>query len=362
MIIDTNDERAIQEYEERKYDLIWEKREKGSYDSSDIFLVRVTDHLPEDSFIPATCNTRFLTNIRDLSSDVVFKILRENEQKKTGHMFLEPEVEDQMLVESKKYSPLSTQYRSSVHFTLNGVVEGNRNYGVFDSPFVIIEPFKHHEDDSNILAVRGDDTYFKDGISLSSDSVVLLPVEYKGKVDESSMNVVFYKGDRNKAVEMYLVENGIVPEDIKDNYVEDSKTLPMLYEFILSKGYRREPHSLHPCYKIDDERTIELWKYYDDKFYTYLFSQIYPEGTHLRELELLKSRYSLGFFDTRPEETLKSIISTIGLDDYKSIVEKYNSELMAKVESGEYPTNNEILGITPSISKNDTVRKEAKLC
>lgn len=357
MVIDANNENALRNYTEEKKRLIFEKTAKGYYDSSDIALVRVTDHLPENSIVPAICNVPFLTRINDLSSRVAYDILKENEQKISGMSYLDPVIEDELLKKSKEYSPLSTQYRSSIHFTLNGIVQ-NHQYGTFDSPFVIVESFKQHEDDSNILSVRGDDTYFKDGICLSSDSVVLVPIEYKDKLDDRVGNIVYYIGNRDRALEMYLVRIGIIPEKIKDSYVEESKTSSLLNGFIESKGYLRERHCYHPCYKIDDERSLELWKYYDDKFYSYLFKKIYPQGTHLSELDILKSKFDLGFFDKRPMNTLKNIVYSLGLYEYKQIVDSYNQELIQKVSSGEYPTNNEILGIAPIDITN--VRKNNK--
>lgn len=347
MVINTNDEKLIAEFEGKKQQLINEKLDNLEYGSSDVALVRVTDHLPNNGMIYSLSNVPFLTRINDLSSRVAFDILREKEQQKSGKTYLGDEKENYLLKISKEYSPLSTQYRSTVHFTLNGIVS-NHQYGTFDSPFVIVEPFSHHENDSNILSVRGDDTYFKDYISLSSDSVVLLPLEYKYKVNSVNMNAIFYNGDRDKALDMYLVSIGIVPETIKDSYVEESKTSPLLNRFIESKGYSRERHCYHPVYRIDDERSMDLWKYYDDKFYTYLFKRIYPEGTHLAELDILKNKFNMNFFDERPFRVLKDIVSVIGLAGYKKIVDGYNNELLSKVSIGEYPTNNEILGISPT--------------
>ena len=346
MIIETRDEKVLKEYQDKLSLLIYEKVERESYDSSDVALVRVTDYLPKDNFIPAISNVPFLTRINDLSSRVAFDIMKENEQRRSGHAFLENEIEEEFLEKSKEYSPLSTQYRSTVHFTLNGAVS-NHQYGTFNSPFVIVEPFKHHENDSNIVSVRGDDTYFKDGISLSSDAVVLVPIEYKDKAENLEINVVFYNGIRDIALDMYLISIGIVPEQVRDSYVEDSKTSIFLNRFIESKGYKRERHCFHPCYRADDNRSLDLWKYYDDKFYTYLFKRIYPEGTHLNELEILKNTYDMNVFDERPYNTLKNIVSMLGLDKYKEIVDGYNKSLTEKVNIGTYPTNNEILGITP---------------
>ena len=340
MVIDTNDKKSLDEYEEKLRLLISEKKERAQYESSDIVLVKVFECLPNNSLIYASCNVPFLTIIDDLSSKVVFDILKENEQKISGNAFLDNEKLEELLKKSKDYSPLSTIYNSTVSFTLNGISSDKGS-------IVVVEPFKHHDDDNNILAVRADETFFRNGIALSEDSVLLLPVEYKDKIYDININCVFYNGNRDVALNMYLVSIGIIPEKIVESHIEESETSQLLYQFIAEKKYRTERYYYHPLYAIDDERSHELWKYYDEKFYTYLFRKIYPVGTHLNDFEVLKNARNVGLFYDKAYSILKNIVFSLGLSEYKKIVEQYNNQLSEELSRGEYPTNNEILGLKP---------------
>ena len=360
MIIDTSSETELEAYEQEREMLQREKESKGIYDSSDIMLVRITDQFPQTSVLPAICNVPFLTRTNDISLDVVYDILLEKEKRENNTTYVDPLREDELLDESKAYSPLSTQYRSSIHFTLNGPVSDHA-YGTFDGKVAIIEPFKYHEDDENILSVRGDDTYFKDGIKLSDEAVVLVPLEWKDSLPPTVNNVVFYTGDIKMAVNMYLVKQGIVPERVRSAYLEESPTSHLINDYIASKGYERERHCYHKNYDYDDERSKELWRYYDSIFYTYLFEAVYHDKANQADLEILKSSFDSTPLRRQATGVLKKVVEEIGLEKYKLIVDEYNNALMEKVREGSYPTNNEILGITPinveEISSNKT-RKE----
>ncbi len=360
MIIDTSSETELEAYEQEREMLQREKESKGVYDSSDIMLVRITDQFPQTSVLPAISNVPYLTRINDISTQVVYDILIEKEKRQKNIDFVDYERELELIEEAKAFSPLSTQYRSSIHFTLNGPVSDHA-YGTFDGRVAIIEPFKYHENDENILSVRGDDTYFKDGIKLSNEAVVLVPLELKDTLPPTENNVIFYTGDLKMAINMYLVKNGIVPETVRSAYLEESPTSNLLNYYIASKGYERERHCYHKNYKEDDDKSLELWKYYDSMFYTYLFETVYHDNVNQDDLELLKNRFDLMQFEKRAEKVLKELIENIGLERYKLIVDEYNNALMEKVREGTYPTNNEILGITPinieEISSNKT-RKE----
>lgn len=337
MVIDTTDVKQMAEYERAKERLIEEKLDKREYTSSDIALVRVTDHLPVNGLVPAISNVPFVKVMHDVAYTAVY------------NMFKEPGKSwDEISSKAETVSPLSTQYRSSVHFCLNGIVSSHMQGNFEGNPFVIIEPFREHENDDNILAVRGEDTYFKEGLQLSDSAVILVDERYAQQCLDSSVDpkrVIFYRGVQEEAVNMVLVKMGIVPELIGKDYIIDSKTSEMIRKFIDDKNYPQDKHCFSESYFKDDEKTLVLWQKYAEKFYSYLYSNVYGDITDKKgEIDYLANAPG---FDDEAVEKVGSIIKSIGIDNYRNIVNSYNNAIIEKIERGEYPNNNEILSGAP---------------
>ena len=347
MIIDTEDKEALRQYEEDYQNLVYEKRNKGAYDETDIMLVRVTDHVPNNGISPAICNIPFIISPNSMQNFVIYRYLKERYTDSKGETSLTEEEKAILNEKAKALTPLSTEYRSSVHFTLNGVVT-NHMYGDFSGEVVIIEPFACHEDDSNIISVRPDDTYFKDGVSLSKDAVILVPLEMKDSFPDCGVEYVFYKGDRDLAVDMCLVKKGIVPEQIADSYIEESKTSGMLRTFISQKKYDTTRHFDSTVRAEDNEKSEVLKQMYDKMFYDYLFGTVYPNGEHRREYDLLITTATSNWIvDTERQNAFLGIVKDIGLEKYSQIVTSFNESIRTQLEAGQIKTNNELLRITP---------------
>ncbi len=347
MLIDTTNQTEMEKYEILKEKLILEKKEKGNYTADDIVLVRVTDHLPANGIILSISNVPFVAKMNDLSFEAIDSILEEQglswEERKGM---------------ARGITPLSTQYRSSIHFCLNGVVSSHLQGNFEGNPFVIIEPFKEHEKDDNILAVRGEDTYFKDGLALSNNAVVLVNENYAEKVLNSEMaesKVIFYRGEQGKAIEAVLINMGIVPEIIGKDYIISSDTSEFIEDFIKDKCYPGEKHCFSDTYREDDQKTFKLWKKYADNFYTYLYTNVYGQIEDKKvEIEMLSSADR---YDSKAISTLKGLIKSIGIDTYKSLVTDYNNSILSKIENKEYPNNNQILEGEPLGYSNQNITK-----
>lgn len=346
MLIDTADLNQLREFEMLKEQLINEKLQKGKYTASDIALVRVTSYLPKNGIVPAISNVPFVERMNNVSHAAVDQILAEQgltwDDRKNLVRFL---------------TPLSTQYRSSVHFCLNGLVSSHMQ-GDFDgNPFVIIEPFKYHENDKNILAVRGEDTYFKEGLRLSSEAFILVDEKYAQKCLDlgiDSKQIIFYRGEQKQAVDMVLTKMGIVPELIGKDYIIDSCTSRMIRDFISKKGYPEDKHCYSENYASDDEKTLILWQKYAESFYTYLYSIIY--GNIVDKEEEIEYLTKASCFDTKAINILVNIIKTVGIENYQTIINDYNKSIVERIERGEYPNNNEFLaGMPLNISSNKTL-------
>jgi len=337
MLIDTTNPQEMQNYEMLREQLISEKLAKGSYDSSDIALVRVTDHLPNDGRICSLSNVPFVAKMNDLAHEAMISIFEDQ-----GLSYSESKQK------ARELSPLSTQYRSSIHFCLNGIVSSH-SYGNFEgNPFVIIEPFKQHENDSNILAVRGEDTYLQDEITLSDEAIILVDESYAEKVLDSGIDpskVVFYRGDQKQAVDVMLTKMGIVPELVGKDYIIESDTSKLIEDFIDGKNYPRDKHCFSESYLNDDQKNITLWEKYAADYYTYLYSSVY--GDIEAKKEEISYLVSSNQFNNIAIDLLKGVINTVGIDRYREIVDSYNNAILERVAFGQYPTNNQILEGAP---------------
>lgn len=333
MLIDTTNPQEIQDFQRLKEQLINQKLEKGRYDSTDIALVRVTDHLPVDDRIFSLSNVPFVARMNDLAHEAMLSIFEEQ-----GLSYVESKQR------AREISPLSTQYRSSIHFCLNGIVSSH-DYGNFDgNPFVIIEPFKHHDKDNNIIAVRGEDTYFEDEITLSDEAIILVDENYADQVLESGIDqnkVVFYRGSQQQAVDIMLARIGIVPELVGKDYIIESETSEFIRSFIYEKNYPMDKHCFSDSYRQDDLKTVELWEKYANDYYTYLYSNVY--GNIDEKQEEISFLVTATPYNSMAVNCLKGVISSIGIERYKEIVDKYNDSILEKVTIGQYPTNNQIL-------------------
>ena len=139
-IIDTNDYDTIEEFELLKRDLEDELYIKRKYDISDFALVRTTNFLEEDHVLKALCKIPFVINTNNVPFSTMHEILRNK-----YNINVYDEIEDEKLrLLVGKYSPLSTQYRSTIHFTLNGLVS-NHSMGIFNNNnFIIIDRLDKH--------------------------------------------------------------------------------------------------------------------------------------------------------------------------------------------------------------------------
>ncbi len=346
-MIDTTTPYFKEDLLDMKDDLEYEKLKKGEYDSGDIALVRVTDVFPYDGVIHSLSNVPFVHKINDLPHEVaVTNILNLDEKKQGLSMSEQIDLTHEISEQAREYSPYSTQYRSTVHFCLNGVVSPHiMGQDLVGRPYAIIDFQKHHESDTNIVAVRGEDTYFEDQFNLSPDAIVLVDEKYVDNLANQNITgnfkVQVYRGDQKLAVEKVLLDNGIVPETIGTDYILSSPTSSMIGDYIDSKGYAQDKHCYSMNYRHDDEKNLDLWDKYAKDFYNYLYEQVYGDKTnYLDDINYLSKA---GIYDREAFNKLSNFINSIGVDKYKKIVDSYNNAILERVKSGSYPNNKEIL-------------------
>ncbi len=348
MVIDTNDENIARSMEEKKEDLIKQKRDKGFYTSQDIALVRATPYFPKNGIVYAIDNVPFVCKLNDEFREVAENhILKLNEKlEKLTDYDKRMKLINDINKKAEEYIPWSTQYRSSIHYCLNGVVSSHMQGSFDDSPVIIIEPFSVHENDSNILAVRGEDTYFANKLQLSDKTIILVEESSLDEIVKQNINphitIIPYRGNRDIALQWVLIGMmDIVPEIIGKDYIIESETSQMITDFIRRKNYPLEKHCYSKSYQEDDEKNLILWKMYAKNFYTYLFSQFGDIAPYQSLIDKLSDPAILS--RAKKVEILEKIIQKIGIDNYANIVRCYNHSIDEQIRLETYPTNKEIL-------------------
>lgn len=320
------------------------KSKADKYELNDFALVRTTDFLPQDGILLPLCSEPFVTHTNNVASSVIFKLLQENYN-------LDPfnEEDYKKLKEmANKYSPLSSQYRSTIHFTLNGLVS-NHSKGEFDNRnFIIIDKLTNHLGKEDFCSLRMEDTFVKGPFKLSSDAVILINKDKYGELlkDNPWLNdyhVTLFTGDEKAATEEVLLNLGITPEDIKEHGAEYSNRTPLHKEALarLAKTYNceLEKHVYSKEYRDDDEKNLRVWEIFNRAFYNELCTTFKLEPRD--EIVSYLSSYSVN--RQKQEEKLKELIMQIGLVEYSEFVLSYNKKITDRISARNFPTNDQLL-------------------
>ena len=180
------------------------------YTLYDCILVRTTDAFPFNKVIETPIHgNAFVYGNSYIFGDVLLDMLKEKyvDINKNRDLFFE---------KMKKLQIASKSCRSTIHFSINGLVSSHA-YGNFDNrAFTILEPLKYHIEDSSLLSLNVCDTYFNDDMKLSDDAIILID---KNKYEEikdkeeyievlSSMKVYVYTGNLQEALSIVLHDLG----------------------------------------------------------------------------------------------------------------------------------------------------------
>lgn len=331
-------------HKERLENSRYQKLQTGKYTIDDFALVRTTDYLPSDKKILPLCDTPFLTHTTNVPNSVIFKILQE---KYNLNPFDEEDYE-KLREMASSYSPLSSQYRSTIHFTLNGLVSSHSK-GNFDGrKFIIIDKLSSHLGKENFRSLRMEDSFIKGPFEISDEAIILISKDrYEKLLEENpwlqNYNVTLYTGDEKEAVETVLLDLGITPETIGEHGAEYSKRTPLykvaLSDLAKSHNCSEEKHFYSEEYKKDDEKSLQIWEIFNRNFYEELCKTFKIEP---RE-ETINFLSSFDFARPKLEEKLKELINQIGLEEYCEFVLSYNKTLEGSLNGKTFPTNNEIL-------------------
>ena len=171
MLIDTTNPLVISEFKTKKEDLDYDQREKGFYEDDDFALIRTTDFLNPEHTLQPICKVPFVINTNNIAHSAIYNILRD---KYNIDVWKEDEEYERFKEETYKYSPFSTQYRSTVHFTLNGLVS-NHSKGTFDNKnFIIIDKLSNHLGKDDFRSLRMEDTFIFGECPISDAAIILI--------------------------------------------------------------------------------------------------------------------------------------------------------------------------------------------
>ena len=350
--IDTNDETQVEQFKKNV------ESKKGtlspeSLDVEDFAMVRTTEYFPINHEMETVDDLNSRVFIRNFLSD---KFVGDELTKKYGENWFRlinngtqkgKEIAQYQKELNKKYETLSTTYRSTKHFTLNGLVSSHEFGDFSGNPYIFIDPLEEHIKDEGLLSLNEADTYFKISrekpFKLSNKSEIMMPIsEYLKLSDNPDMleqihsfeHLTLFSGDEEQAVAMRLYEKGYIPEKntkwgyrygtVMDNAVSNLSTK---YNIPISV------HSASDIKKLDDEKCIQMSNNSNELFVDTLFKRFSIDEKYRRGA--LKMNLS--------NEELTGIISQIGEDNIKTFISEFNNNTEKELDKKreEFYTNKE---------------------
>lgn len=347
MTIDVTSKFIKKEIDEKREDLLYEKRKQGKYEVTDFVIVRATNHIGNNRILKPLFHIPFVIKNNYVIRSAIEDILDEKE-----HIDFYLDIDrynERSNMITNTYLPYSSQYRSTVHFSVNGLVSSHAKGDFSNRNFIIIDPLSYHLQNSDIRAFRMEDTYMYGDVTLSPQAVIMIN---KDKYEElvlqypelENYNIVLYVGDEKIAVEMYLNHIGIVSEKIEEHGSKEHICTNLINEFRknLKESYQidSEPHWLSKEYREDDENSLIIWNYYDNLFYTHLLNSMNVKEP---EFSIRLSNLLNMSLEEENKEYIKQVIRKIGLEHFKVIVDEFNLKILNSISDGSFKNNEEIV-------------------
>lgn len=185
----------------------------------------------------------------------------------------------------EQYGLVSSKYRSTKHFALNGLVSSHV-YGNFSNrSYIFLDPFSEHKNDE-MLNFNPVDTYYKVSrerpFILSDKAILMIPISrYKEIVSNPEMrkqlskykDVTVFNGDEKTAVEMKLNELGIFSVEIGAQTISPLALNNAMEKFSNKTGYVYNIHFNSEVDKEDKKITLEMKEQLENK----LLNEIYEK-------------------------------------------------------------------------------------
>ena len=340
-MINANSEEEKRRYEDNLNVLIT-KLGDNDYTDDNIKLIITANMFPTDNIVLPAAKESYVYRNHDCSLGVV---VRDKIKKVDGIDKYNLEQFSTLKKQSEKYMPYNSKYVSVVYGALNALYPD-----FYDTNYIIIDSYKKAAINNQFASIATEIVTVKDSIKLSDEAVILINSmkinELKEKYPQlNNMKVITYTGDANRALDMYLVSVGIIPEKLTLDFMVESDTSSKLYSFVRNFCKTNNISNLKyenlDMYKEDKINTQKLQQIYDSSFYKFLLEAVNVSGESFNELH--KRLCEGDTFDADNLIILDGIIESIGSEKLEEIVNKYNSIIDKKIIENSYKTNEEII-------------------
>ena len=152
----------------------------------------------------------------------------ENEEMAYYKRWQDARISDLVMIRETSYFPFNGIVKATdesidskektLHWTLNGANLQQRD-------FIIIEPFEEQINNQGLVNINEANTWFEEDVVLSKKAIILMPEEKyfelcksnKFKKNSKNLNIVLYKGDKNLALKMLLLDKRYVRLNFEDS-------------------------------------------------------------------------------------------------------------------------------------------------
>lgn len=328
---------------------------EGSYTLEDLVLIRATDIFPFNGVIETpTHGGAYVYSNSSLLGDAISKALR-----KIYSDF------EERVKEKRKYNIVFEYLRSTIHFTVNGLV-GNHDFNNFDSRnYIIIEPLKYHINDNSLCSLHACDTYFNDDMVLSDEAVIIIPIDKYNEIKDKEEYVevlkkfkIFVYSGKNEQLAVSNVLECLGYDSFlmgNNGYVNgfDEKTAAgKMWSFFdeLRERYGKEfIRHMKSKFRLDDaDANAECSKNVEKQYLEYL---LVNSNVSSFVIENIKNYKQLGLLDKIDEEEVRlnyynindvmaRLVEDIGLDNLLRLTKEFNEKYIEDLKKRKKNSKN----------------------
>lgn len=340
-MIDTNDETQLRSYND-KLKVLREQINQTGYTEDNLKVVISANTFPENRKVLPSAKESYVYKNPNCSLGIV---VRDRIKKVDGINEYDDIKLESLKKQSEKYMPYNSKYNSTVYASINGL---HNDY--YATNYIIVDSFKEQVNSNNILSLRPEETLFLNEINLTGEAVILMRKDIFDTLSSvypelNRMNVILYKGDSRKALNMYLATVGIIPENMNNDFVQDSPTSYRFNEFITSYANQKNigliKYEESEYYQNDKDKTDKLSDIYDREFYKFLLKEINVPEDHYEQL--LNRLCEGDSYDPDNLIILDGIIDSIGSSGLTEIITKFNGKIDEMIREKKYPDNEKII-------------------
>jgi len=340
----TRNEEFYQGLERKKQDIDY-----SSLDVKDFALVRTTDVFPKNRILEILDESNSDTPITCFLSDVLAQRLMQDRYgitKRNTNNYEEQVklAETERDIKFNECAIMSSQYRCTKHFTLNGLVSSHM-MGNFDNrTYIIIEPLEGHIDERDsdgsrkIVSLREADTYFKlekgKPLKLSEKAIIMMPVDNYNKAIQNPImraqlaqyHIVTFQGDEKTAVDMCLDDLGYISEGIGQHGYSLGCPMQQAVQRIGAEyGIPYEQHYGSPLWVADNEVTSQYDQDVTTRFIEYFLKCL--EGNLTINENILEGFTKM---QTKCEDEISALIDQVGVERCLQIIKDFNQMEMER--------------------------------